>query len=124
MRSRSDSASFADVAASMRSSHLDPLERASIGSAEDAFLPSMLSLLAYSFDFPRSCFDLCWFFVIDDFRGRLGLSRLCIGGRVDDLPVGGERDKIDGNSSRGLVGSNGGNGSLDIWSCKEGSSTD
>ena len=46
--SRSESASVAEVAASIRSSHLLPIAAAAAapgGSAENAFLPSMLNLL-------------------------------------------------------------------------------
>jgi hypothetical protein len=90
VRSRSESASLAEVAASMRSSQrLYWLA----GSAEEA-LPR-LSRLEYSFDFVLSCFGLrAW--VRDDFRGR----DLGTGGRVVDLP-GGDLAIIDGNSSRG-----------------------
>ena len=122
VRSRSDSASLADAAASTRSSHREPLD-AAIGSAENAFRPSMLSLRAYSLDLPLSCFGLCWLLEMDDFRGLVALSRRWMGGRVDDRP-GGDRDSIDGSSSRGLVGSNDGNASLWRWSCIEGSSTE
>ena len=48
VRSRSESASVAEVAASIRSSHLLPIAAAAAapgGSAENAFLPSMLNLL-------------------------------------------------------------------------------
>ena len=48
VKSRSESASVADVAASIRSSHLLPIAAAAAppgGSAEKAFLPSILSLL-------------------------------------------------------------------------------
>ena len=99
VRSRSESASLADVAASMRSSQRLPM--AATGSAENAFRPSMLNLRAYSFDMPLSCLGRRLFFVIEDFRGRVGFSRFCIGGKVDDLP-GGERDMMDGRSSLGL----------------------
>lgn len=47
VRSRSESASVAEVAASIRSSHLLPIAAATAapgGSAENAFLPSMLNL--------------------------------------------------------------------------------
>lgn len=47
VRSRSESASVAEVAASIKSSHLLPIAAAAAapgGSAENAFLPSMLSL--------------------------------------------------------------------------------
>lgn len=99
VKSRSESASLADVAASIKSSHRLPMAEA--GSAENAFLPSILNLRAYSFDIPLSCFGRRLVFVIEDFRGLVGLSRFCMGGRVDDLP-GGERDIIDGRSSLGL----------------------
>ena len=47
VRSRSESASFAEAAASTRSSHLEPVEDVALGgSAEKAFLPSILILLA------------------------------------------------------------------------------
>lgn len=83
----------------MRSSHRLPIAEA--GSAEKAFRPSILSLRAYSFDIPLSCFGRRLFFVMEDFRGLAGLSRFCIGGSVDDRP-GGERDIIEGSSSLGL----------------------
>ena len=70
----------------------------------------MLNLRAYSLDLPLSCFDLCWLFVIEDLRGLVALSRFCIGGKVDDRP-GGDLDNMDGSSSRGLEGSNGGKAS-------------
>ena len=78
VRSRSESTSVADVAASRRSSHRLPLAAAALpgGSAENAFLPSILSLLTCSFDFVLSCFGLRLFCVMDDLRGRAGLSRL------------------------------------------------
>lgn len=122
VRSRSDSASLADVAASMRSSHREPLV-AAMGSAENAFRPSMLSLRAYSFDRCLSCFDLCWPFEMEDFLGLVAFSRFWIGGNVDDRP-GGDRERIEGNNSRGLEGSNGGKGSPWMWFCMGGSSTE
>ena len=60
----------------------------------------MLSLLAYSLDLGLSVFGFRLFCVIEDFRGLAGLSRLCIGGRVEDLP-GGERAIIEGSNSLG-----------------------
>lgn len=99
VRSRSESASLADVAASMRSSHRLPITDA--GSADTAFRPSMLSRRAWSLDMLRPCFGLRSFLVMEDLRGRAGLSRRCMGGRVEDLP-GGERDSMDGRSSLGL----------------------
>ena len=72
VRSRSESASFADVAASIRSSHRLPMANTG-GSAENAFLPSTLSLLANSFDFVLSCFGFRAFWVTDDLRGLVGL---------------------------------------------------
>lgn len=75
VRSRSSSASVADVAASMRSSHrLPSAEAALCGSAEKAFRPSMLILLACSLDLVLSCWGFRAFCVMDDFRGRAGLS--------------------------------------------------
>ena len=97
---------MADVAASIRSSHRLPIAEA--GSAEKAFRPSMLNLLAYSLDIPLSCLGRReLFFVMDDLRGLVGLSRFCIGGRVEERP-GGERDMIEGRSSLGLGEWNGG----------------
>jgi hypothetical protein len=43
---------------------------------------------------------------MEDLRGRLGFVGRWIGGRVEERP-GGERDRIDGSSCRGLVGSYG-----------------
>lgn len=60
----------------------------------------MLSRLAWSIDLFRSCFAFRLFCDIEDFRGLGGLSFLCKGGKVDDLP-GGDRAIIDGSSSRG-----------------------
>ena len=108
MRSRSESASLADVAASIRSSQRFPI--ADAGSAETAFRPSRLSLRACSFDMPLPCFGRRSLLVMDDLRGLAGLSRFWIGGKVDDRP-GGERDMIDGRSSLGLGEWNGGIGS-------------
>lgn len=102
VRSRSSSASVADVAASMRSSHRLPSADAALcGSAEKAFLPSMLILLACSLDLVLSCLGFRAFCVIDDFRGRAGLSLRWMGGNVDDRS-GGDRAMIEGSSSRGL----------------------
>ena len=110
VRSRSESASVAEVAASIRSTHLLPIAAAAAalgGSAENAFLPSMLNLLVYSFDFVLSCLGLRLFWVIEDFRGLLDFSFLCIesflcsGGRVEERP-GGELAIIDGSNSLGL----------------------
>ena len=108
MRSRSESASLAEVAASMRSSQRFPIAVA--GSTEDALRPSMLSLRACSFEIARPCFGRRSFLVMEDLRGRAGLSRFWIGGKVDDRP-GGERDMIDGRSSLGLGEWKGGMGS-------------
>ena len=61
VRSRSESASVAEAAASISSSHLLPCTAAVMGaggSAEKAFLPSMLYLLPYSFDLVFSCLGL------------------------------------------------------------------
>lgn len=121
VRSRSESASLADVAASIRSSHRLPIAEA--GSAEKAFRPSILSLRAYSFDMLLSCFGRRLFFVMEDFRGLVGLSRFCIGGNVDDRP-GGERDMIEGRSSLGLGEWKGEIGSWFMWLCIGGSSTE
>jgi hypothetical protein len=106
VKSRSESASLADVAASIKSSHREPVDENRLGgSAEKAFRPSILILLT-SFDFVLSCFGLRAFWVTEFLRG-LGL---CIGGRVVDLP-GGELAIIDGRSSRGLGEWKGGKGS-------------
>lgn len=73
VKSRSESASLADVAASIRSSQREPVAEATFGgSAEKALRPSRLILLEYSFDFVLSCFGLRAFWVTDGFRG-LGL---------------------------------------------------
>lgn len=102
VRSRSESASFADVAASMRSTHLLPIaDAAPCGSAEKAFLPSILSRRACSLDLVLSCLGFRLFCVMDDFRALAGLSLLCIGGNVDERP-GGDLANIEGSSSRGL----------------------
>lgn len=69
--SRSESA---EVAASMSSSHR--LEAGPCGSAENAFLPSILILLAWSLDLVRSCFGFRLFWVTEDFRGLAGLGSL------------------------------------------------
>ena len=74
------------------------------GSAENAFLPSILSLLDWSFDFDLSCFGLRLFCVMEDLRGLAGLSRLmdsflCRGGKVEERP-GGECASMEGSSSR------------------------
>ena len=107
VRSRSSSASVADVAASMRSSHRFPSAEAALcGSAEKAFLPSILILLACSLDLVLSCLGFRAFCVIDDLRGRAGLSLRWMGGNVDDLS-GGDLAIIEGSSSRGLEGWNG-----------------
>lgn len=88
----------------MRSSHrLPSTEAAPWGSAEKAFLPSTLTLLACSLDLVRSCLGFRAFCVMDDLRGRAGLSLRWIGGNVDDLS-GGDRAIIEGSSSRGLEG--------------------
>lgn len=110
VRSLSESASVADVAASIRSSHLLPFAAATAapgGSAEKAFLPSILILRVWSFDFVLSCFGFLAFCVIEDFRGRACLSLLidsflCKGGRVEERTDVGECGSIDGRSSRGL----------------------
>jgi len=99
VRSRSESASLAEVAASMRSSQRFPI--ADAGSAESAFRPSILSLRACSLDMPLPCFGRRSLLVMEDLRGLAGLSRFWMGGSVDDRP-GGERDIMDGRSSRGL----------------------
>lgn len=121
VRSRSESASLAEVAASMRSSHRFPI--ADAGSAESAFRPSILSLRACSLDMPLPCFGRRSFLVMEDLRGLAGLSLLWMGGSVDDRP-GGERDIIDGRSSRGLGEWNGGMGSWLMWLWIGGSSTE
>ena len=114
--SRSESASVADVAASIRSSHLLPIAAAAAapgGSAENAFLPSILNLAENSFDFVFSCLGLRLFWVIEDFRGLLPFSFLCIesflcsGGKVVERP-GGECAIIEGSNSLGLGEWNGG----------------
>jgi len=115
VRSRSESASVADVAASIRSSHLLPMAATAAapgGSAENAFLPSMLNRL-WSFDFILSCFGFRLFCVIEDFRGLAGLSFLidsflCNGGKVEERTDGGECASIEGKSSLGLGEWNGG----------------
>lgn len=79
VKSRSESASVAEVAASIKSSHLLPIAAAAAapgGSAENAFLPSMLNLLEKSFDFVFSCLGFRLFWVIEDFRGLLAFSFL------------------------------------------------
>lgn len=109
VKSLSESASVAEAAASTKSCHLLPATAASLapgGSAEKAFLPSMLNLLAKSLDVFFSCFGLLLFCVIEDFRGLLTLSRftdsfLCSGGSVEERP-GGERAIMEGSRSRGL----------------------
>lgn len=110
VRSRSESASVAEVAASIRSSHLLPIAAAAAapgGSAENAFLPSTLSFLEKSFDFVFSCLGFRLFWVIEDFRGLLAFSFLCMesflcsGGRVEERP-GGECAIIEGSNSLGL----------------------
>ena len=121
VKSRSESASLADVAASMRSSQRLPMAEA--GSAEKAFRPSILNLRAYSFDIPLSCFGRLLAFVMEDFRGLVGLSRFWIGGSVEDRP-GGERDIIDGKSSLGLGEWKCGGCSSFMWLCIGGSSTE
>lgn len=88
VRSRSDSASLADVAASTRSSHLFPSAEAAGGSAENAFLVSRLSLRPWSFDFVLSCFAFRALCVTLNLRGRAGFSRLCIGGSVEERSGG------------------------------------
>jgi hypothetical protein len=104
VRSRSESASLADVAASIRSSHLLFMADAiSCGSAEHAFLPSILGLLANSLDLVRSCFGHRLFCVMEDFLGLPVFSRRCMGGKVEERP-GGDLDSIEGSSSRGLGG--------------------
>ena len=96
--SRSESASLADVAASIKSSQRLPIAVAALsGSAEKAFRPSILILLACSLDFVLSCFGLRAFCVIDDLRGR----GFCNGGKDENRP-GGDLAIIDGRSSRGL----------------------
>ena len=46
------------------------------GSAENAFLPSMLSLRVWSFDLVRSCLGFRLFCVMEDLRGLLGFGFL------------------------------------------------
>jgi hypothetical protein len=122
VKSRSSSASVAEVAASIKSSQRLPWTQAAVGgSAENAFRPSILIRLANSFDFVLSCFDLRAFCVMDDFLGLDTLSLRWIGGRVDERP-GGEWPKIDGSSSRGREVWNEGRGSCFRWSRKGGSS--
>ena len=123
MRSRSESASFADAAASTRSSHLDPMEDIALGgSAEKAFRPSLLTLLVWSLDFLLSCFGkraVCESegLVREGLRG-LGLWN---GGSVVERP-GGELAMMDGRSSLGRGDWNGGNLSCGKGLCKGGSS--
>lgn len=128
--SRSESASVADVAASIRSSHLLPIAAAAAapgGSAENAFLPSILNLPENSFDLVFSCLGLRLFWVIEDFRGLLPFSFLCIdsflcsGGKVVERP-GGECAIIEGSNSRGLGEWNGGIDCLLRWFWMGGSS--
>lgn len=114
VKSRSESASVAEVAASIRSSHLLPMAAAIApgGSAENAFLPSMLSLLVCSLDFVLSCLGFLLYCVMEDLRGLGGLSLLidsflCNGGRVEERP-GGECASMDGSNSLGLGEWNGG----------------
>lgn len=122
VRSRSSSASVAEVAASMRSSHrLPSAEAALCGSAEKAFLPSMLNLRACSFDLVLSCLGFRAFCVMDDFRGRAGLSLRWMGGKVDDRS-GGDRAMIEGSNSRGRAAWKGGKTSWLRWVRIEGSS--
>ena len=94
----------------MRSSHLLPIAAAAAtpgGSAENAFLPSMLNLLEKSFDFVLSCLGFRLLWVIEDFRGLLTFSLRCIGslvwigGSVEERP-GGECAIIEGSNSLGL----------------------
>lgn len=109
VRSLSESASVAEVAASTNSCHLLPAtaaSRAPGGSAENAFLPSRLSLLEYSFDVFLSCFGFLLCCVMEDFRGLAGFSLftesfLCRGGSVEERP-GGECAIMEGSSSIGL----------------------
>ena len=128
--SRSESASVADVAASIRSSHLLPIAAAAAapgGSAENAFLPSILNLPENSFDLVFSCLGLRLFWVIEDFRGLLPFSFLCIdsflcsGGNVVERP-GGECAIIEGSNSLGLGEWNGGIDCLLRWFWMGGSS--
>ncbi len=91
-----------------------------------ALRPSTLSrrvnsLAENSLDLPRSCLPLRAFSPTEGFRGRLPLSRLCIGGS-DEYRSGGDCSR-EGNSSRGRVDWNG--GSVSSWNCarKEGSSS-
>lgn len=60
---------------------------------------------------------------MEDFLGLAGLVFLCTGGSVEDRP-GGERDNMEGKSSRGLGDWNGGIGSWFSWWCIGGNSTD
>ena len=64
----------------------------------------MLTLFDWSFDKGFSCFGFLLFWVIEDFRGLAGFSRLdsflCSGGKVEERP-GGEWAIIEGSSSRG-----------------------
>ena len=76
-----------------------------------ALRPSILSRRANSFDLFLSCFPFLAFCPTEDFRGRLALSRRCIGGSVVDRP-GGDEDSIEGKSSRGRFAESGCNPSL------------
>jgi hypothetical protein len=117
----SSSASVAEVAASIRSSHRLPCAQAAVwGSAESALRSPRLGRRPYSFDLVRSCFSLR---EIDDLRGRGSLSRRWIGGSVDERP-GGEWLRIEGRSSRGRGDENGGSDSCLKWSRRDGSSID
>ncbi len=101
VKSRSSSASVADVAASIKSSQRFPWTQAAVGgSADIALRPSMLNLRENSFDFVRSCFAFRAFWPTDDFRGLCSFPLRCIGGN-DEYRPGGECASIEGNSSLG-----------------------
>lgn len=123
VKSRSSSTSVADVAASIKSSHLFPCTQAAVcGSADSAFRSFRLPRRPNSLDLVRSCFGFRALCVMDDLRGRCTLLR-CNGGKVDERP-GGEWPRIDGSSSRGRADWNGGRGSCLKWSRNGGSSMD
>ena len=109
---------MAEVAASIRSSHLFPIAAAAAalgGSAVKALLPSTLSRRELSFDLLFSCLGLRLFCVIDDFLGLAGFSFLCKesflcnGGSVV-ARSGGEWARMEGSNSLGLGEWNGGKG--------------
>lgn len=73
---RSSSASVADVAASIKSSHRLPCAHAAVcGSAERALRSPRLGRRPNSFDLGRSCFGFRADCEMDDLRGRENLSR-------------------------------------------------